>query len=131
MRALTRKLHRDLWQLRAQVAAIVAVMAAGVAVFHAMMGAYDSVTGARYRMPDVSAHVSRAPRSVARELEAIAGVAEVRPRVVVDVGAEVPGVDEPATPHLVSMPRAGALAGVLLRRRVPPQRPVGVLETRD
>jgi putative ABC transport system permease protein len=129
MRPLTKKLLRDLWQLRAQVAAIVAVIAAGVAVFHAMMGAYDSVAGARadfyarYRMPDVFAHVSRAPRSVARELEAIAGVAEVRPRVVVDVGAEVPGVDEPATLHLVSMPRAGALAGVLLRRGVPPLRP--------
>ena len=128
MRALTKKLLRDTWNLRAQMLAIIAVVAAGVSVFYATMGAYDSLRNAqaeyyaRLRLGDVFARVVRAPLPIAREIESIAGVAEVRARVVVDVAADVPGVSEPSTLRIVSMPRDRALNGVLVRRGTPPER---------
>jgi putative ABC transport system permease protein len=128
MRALDRKLLRDLWQLRAQLLAIVAVVAAGVAVFLSVRGTYASLREAqadyyaRQRMPDVFARVVRAPRAAARDVETIPGVAEVRARVTVDVTADVPGLDQPATLHVLSMPAPGALGGVLVRRGTPPVR---------
>jgi len=129
MGALEKKLFRDLWLLRAQVSAIVVVVAAGVAIFFAMMGAYDALVRTQsdyyrqYRLGDVFARVVRAPLSAARAAEGIAGVAEVRARVAIDVAADVPGLGEPAMLHIVSMPAAGALDGVFLRSGAPPERP--------
>lgn len=133
MGALEKKLIRDLWQLRSQVAAIVAVVAAGVAVFYASTGVYDSLCAAqaeyyeRYRLPHVFARVVRAPLSVAREIEDLPGVAAVRARTVTDVAADVPAVAEPASLRIVSMPREGAIGGVLVRRGVPPLAPDEIL----
>ncbi len=129
MGALEKKLFRDLWLLRAQVSAIAVVVAAGVAIFFAMMGAYDALVGtqsdyyARYRLGDVFARVVRAPLEAARAAEGIPGVAEVRARVAIDVAADVPGLGEPAMLHIVSMPAEGAICGIYLRRGAPPERP--------
>src|SRR5262245_42661983 len=127
MRALDKKLLRDVWALRAQMSAIALVVAAGVAVFYTIMGAYDSLVGTRdayyaeQRFADVFARVVRAPLPLARAAESVPGVAEVRARVVIDAAATVPGVVQPASLHLVSMPRPGALNGVYLRRGARPE----------
>ncbi len=128
MGALEKKVFRDLWILRAQISAIVVVIAAGVAIFFAMRGAYDALVRtqteyyAEFRLGDVFARVVRAPLSSAHAAADIPGVAEVRARVSVDVAAEVPGLDEPAMLHVVSMPASGALSGVFLRSGAPPER---------
>ncbi|HET9951132.1 MAG TPA: FtsX-like permease family protein [Candidatus Eisenbacteria bacterium] len=119
---LHRKLWRDVWHYRGQLAAIVAVVTCGIALFVAMrsMNGYlrDSRDRyyAQYRFADVFAQVRRAPARVAREVSTLPGVAAVDDRIVFDVVADVPGLAEPAVAHLVSIrvPRAPALNDVHL-----------------
>jgi putative ABC transport system permease protein len=110
VRALQRKLWRDLWHLRGQVTAIGLVVACGVATVVTTRTAYDSLVVSRaayygqYRFADVFASLKRAPEGLAREIERIPGVAAVRTRIVFDVTLDVPGLHEPATGRLVSIP---------------------------
>ena len=124
LRVLDRKLLRDLWHLRGQVAAIGAVVACGVAVVVTTRTSYTSLLASRaayyerYRFGDVFAHLKRAPEGVAARLAAIPGVAAVATRVVTEVTLDVPRLAEPATGRLVSLPERGQplLNGVHLRR---------------
>jgi putative ABC transport system permease protein len=110
VKALTRKLWRDLLHLRGQVIAIGLVVACGVATVVTTRTAYDSLVISRaayygrYRFADVFASLKRAPEGLAREIEAIPGVAAVQTRIVFDVTLDVPGLREPATGRLVSIP---------------------------
>jgi putative ABC transport system permease protein len=122
--ALNRKLVRDLVHLHAQMAAIALVVACGVAVFVTTRTAYDSLVVsqatyyAQYRFADVFASLKRAPEPLATRIAAIDGVAAVRTRIVEDVTLDVPGLGEPATGRLVSIPerREPMLNDVYLRR---------------
>lgn len=124
MHALTRKLIRDLVHLRGQVIAISLVVACGVAVFVTTRTAYDSLLisqatyYADYRFADVFASLKRAPDALVARIAAIPGVASVRTRVVFDVVLDVPGLTEPATGRLVSIPerRVPVLNDLYLRR---------------
>ncbi len=124
MRALTRKLYRDLWHLRGQMVAIALVVACGVAVFVSTRSAYTSLLVsqaayyAEYRFADVFAHLKRAPDAIAARLAAIPGVATVQTRIVFDVTLDVPGLAEPATGRLQSIPerRVPILNDLHLRR---------------
>jgi len=113
VRALERKLLRDLWNLKAQVASIAVVVACGVGVLVGSIATIrtlqlsQSEYYARYHFAHVFARLKRAPEAVARQLEEIPGVAQVATRVVEDVAVDVPGVSEPATLRLVSIPSAG------------------------
>ena len=108
--ALTRMLLRDLWHLRGQVLAAALVMACGIGMFVATQSTYHSLVVARatyydsYRFADVFARLKRAPESLADEIRQIPGVAQVQTRVVMDVTLDVPGLAEPATGRLVSIP---------------------------
>ena len=110
MRALQRKLWRDLWHLRGQVTAIAVVVACGVATVVTTRTAYESLVVsqalyyARYRFADVFASLERAPETLRARIEAIPGVAGVETRVVSEVTLDVPGLDEPATGRLLSIP---------------------------
>jgi putative ABC transport system permease protein len=137
LRALDRKLLRDLWAIRGQALAIALVIAAGTAIFVAMFSTFDSLDLTlrtyydRYRFADVFASLKRAPLSLAGQIERLPGVAQVETRVVVDVTLDVPGLSEPAVGRLISTP-AGARAGlcdVFLRggRLIEPGRPDEVL----
>jgi putative ABC transport system permease protein len=112
--ALARKLWRDLWHLRGQMIAIGLVVACGVATVVTTRTAYDSLVTSResyygrYRFADVFAHAKRAPEGLARDIERIPGVASVRTRIVFDVTLDVPGLAEPATGRLVSVPERRA-----------------------
>lgn len=110
MRALDRKLLRDLRHLRGQVIAVAAVVACGVAAFVALRSVYHSLLATQseyyrlYRFADVFAHLRRAPDQVARELEAIPGVGTVVTRIVVEATIDLPWTDEPITGRFVSVP---------------------------
>jgi putative ABC transport system permease protein len=121
--ALDRKLARDLVRLRGQALTIALVVAAGVASYVTLRSTWASLTASRdayydrHRFADVFAHLERAPRSVAAEIEAVPGVASVYPRVVESVLLPVEGMLEPATATLVSIPlgREPPLNGLYLR----------------
>lgn len=129
MRALRRKLLRDLLQLKTQAVAIALVVACGVATFVMALTAQRSlaVTQARYyerdRFAQVFAPLRRAPRALEARLAAIPGVAAADLRVVVEVTLDLPGRDEPAVGRLVSVPDGGqpALNRLHLRRGRWPQ----------
>jgi len=110
MRALDRKLLRDLLHLRGQVAAISLVVACGVATVVTTRTAYESLVSARadyyarYRFADVFAQLKRAPEAMRARIAALPGVAVVETRVVADVTLDVPGLGEPASGRLVSLP---------------------------
>ncbi len=110
MRAINRKLVRDLWGIRGQVFAIALVIGSGVAMFLLLLSAFASLDltqreyYGRERFGDVFASLKRAPQWVAEDIAHIPGVTAVQTRVVADVTLDVPGLDEPATGHFVSIP---------------------------
>lgn len=129
MKALTRKLLRDLSAMKAQVFAIALVMTSGLAIFIALLSTLQSLEASqnayydRYRFADVFAQPRRAPETLATEIARIPGVQEVETRVVTDVVLDVPGLSEPATGRLISIPRdrPPSLNRVYLRRGRTPE----------
>ena len=123
MRALTRKLFRDLWQIKGQAFAISLVIGAGVAMWITYLSAFDSLRLTqsayyeRYRFADVFAGLKRAPSRLRERIAEIPGVAQVETRVVVTVNLDVEGLAEPATGRLISIParRRAMLNDVVLR----------------
>jgi len=113
LRMLDRKLVRDLWSMRAQAAAIAAVMASGVTMFVAYFSNFDSLQRARTayyeqaRFADVFASLKRAPSRIEARMADVPGVHAVATRVVADVTLDVPGMPEPATGRFISVPDRG------------------------
>ncbi|MGZ8491079.1 MAG: ABC transporter permease [Gemmatirosa sp.] len=113
--ALTRKLLRDLWRLRGQVASIASVVACGVMMVVAMHGTLRSVERAldavytRQRFAHVFAGATRAPESVARRIADVPGVGTVETRVGMTVSLDVPGLALPAGGRVVSVDDDGSL----------------------
>jgi putative ABC transport system permease protein len=111
--SLDRKLLRDLWQMRGQAVAIALVIGSGLAMFVTYFSNFDSLARTqrtyyeRQRFADVFAAVKRAPQRLEERLAAVPGVAAVDTRVVADVTLDLPGLDEPATGRLISIPAAG------------------------
>jgi putative ABC transport system permease protein len=114
VRALERKLLRDLWQLRAQAIAIAGVIGTGVAMFAMYLSTFDSLerTQADYydrnRFADVFAGCKRAPAGLLDRIASIPDVAQVEARTVVGVTLDVEGLEEPATGRLLSIPEVDA-----------------------
>jgi putative ABC transport system permease protein len=135
--ALDRKALRDLWHMRGQMVAVALIVACGVASIVTIRTAYDSLRGSLdayyrdYRFADVFASLRRAPDPLAAKIAALPGVLTVQTRVVVHVTVAVPGLAEPATGRLVSVPerRAPLLNALHLRqgRYVAPGRPDEVI----
>jgi putative ABC transport system permease protein len=123
MRALDLKLWRDLRRLWPQALAIAFVMAAGVATMILGVGAHAALESSRTSyyaqndFADVFARLTRAPRALLPEIEAIPGVAAVEGRIEEIALADMPGMAEPASVLLVSIPdhRASALNRIHLR----------------
>src|SRR5512146_1864214 len=118
LRALDRKLLRDLRRIGVQAFAIAVLVGCAVAVFIGSAATWRAIarSQARYyetnRFAQVFAEVRRAPEPVAAELAALPGVAEVETRVVAGATLLLPGVREPVTARLVSLPRGGARLNV-------------------
>ena len=114
VRVLDRKLLRDAWEMRGQLLAIAAVIGAGVAMFVTYLSNFDSLRRTRdayyerASFADVFASAKRVPAALAPRLATLPGVVAATTRVVVDVTLDVPGLPEPATGRLVSLPEPGA-----------------------
>ena len=115
---------RDVLRLRGQVIAVALVVACGIATYVTMRSSYASLVEAQrsyyeaYRFADVFAHVKRAPNSLATDIANIPGIGTSETRIVVEVTLDVPGLEEPATARLISIPGAEQpkLNGIHLRR---------------
>lgn len=113
MRVLDRKVLRDLWRMRINVIAIVLVLGCGIAILVMAVGMRGSLERTRltyyasYNMADLAVSLVRAPATVGNTLEAIPGVSAVETRVTGLALLDLPGVREPASAHLVSLPRIG------------------------
>ncbi|HZW20020.1 ABC transporter permease [Noviherbaspirillum sp.] len=110
LRPVDLKLLRDLWRMRGQALAIAMVAMCGIATLVTMRGSYEALLDAqasyyeRYRFADVFAHLKNAPLTLVARVREIPGVNEADGRVVFDASLDVPGLDEPASGRLVSLP---------------------------
>lgn len=110
MRALDRKLLRDLSRLKGQVIAIAVVIGAGVMVLILTVTTLEAISSAQarfyevQRFADLFADLKRAPEAVAARLREIPGVEQLETRVKAPVRLEVPGFGEPVRGLIVSLP---------------------------
>lgn len=110
MLALHKKLLRDLARLWAQLLAAAVVMSVGIAALTMALSTIASLQRAQdayyehYRFPHVFTHLKRAPNTLADRIAEIPGVSRVQTRILVDVNLDVPGLAEPATGRLISIP---------------------------
>jgi putative ABC transport system permease protein len=110
---LDKKLLRDLAKMKGQVFAVSLVMACGLAIMimtRSLIFTLESTRSTYYQrhaMADIFATLKRAPLSVADQLATLPGVATVETRVAVDVTLDLPGLSEPATGHIISLPDDG------------------------
>jgi putative ABC transport system permease protein len=110
MSPLTRKLLRDLWRMRSQALAIALIIAAGVGMMvmsYGMMRSLEATRLAYYErqvLAQVWVPLRRAPGSVAREVERLAGVAAVESRVSAGATIDLPGIAEPVAAQIHSLP---------------------------
>ena len=110
MKAMHRKLLRDLWRLRGQVFAIALVMASGIGVLVMSLTTVESLEETaiayyeRYDFAQVFAHVERAPEHLRDRLREIPGVRTVETRVVRTAVLDIEGFEEPVIGRLVSVP---------------------------
>jgi putative ABC transport system permease protein len=110
MRALDRKVLRDLWHLRGQVLAIALVIASGVAVLIMSLSTLEALrrtTDAyyeRYGLAQVFAGMKRAPEYLANRIAAIPGVRTVQTRVVRFATLDIEGHQAPVMGQFVSVP---------------------------
>ncbi len=123
MRAIDRKLWRDLWAMRMQALAIVLVIVGGVGVFIMSLSTLDSLERTRdtyYRQnhfADMFSGLKRAPLALADRIAAIPGVEKVETRVVAYVSIDIEGFADPVSGHLLSLPdnSRGVLNQIYLR----------------
>jgi putative ABC transport system permease protein len=111
--ALSMKLARDLWRLRAQGLAIALVLAAGVGMMLMSFGMIRSLEATRdayyerYRFAHVFAPVRRAPEPLMAAVRAIPGVAVAESRISAAAVLDVTGIAEPVSARLHSLPETG------------------------
>ena len=110
MSMLDRKLRRDLASSKLLLTAIVAIIAAGIACFVGMASTYRSLETARLsyyaqsRMADFWLDLKKAPNAAVEALVDLAGVAEVRHRIVFSVVVDLEEADKPVGGLVLSMP---------------------------
>ena len=109
MKAIDRKLLRDLWALKTQVISIALVIACGIGGFIASFSTHDSLVWSRNhyydtaRFPHVFATAKRAPLALAEAIRGIPGVSEVEMRVVRDAQLSIEGVVPPMIARLIGV----------------------------
>jgi putative ABC transport system permease protein len=124
IKALDRKLFRDLFRLWGQILAIALIVACGMASFVAMQINYESLQLSQisyyqqYRFAQVFGQLKRAPETLVSKIAAIPGVAQVQTRVVVDVTLDVAARPEPVSGRLISIPEqpTAMLNDIFIRR---------------
>lgn len=133
MKALDRKLLRDVLLMKGQLLAICAVIACGVATFIMMQSALSGLSFTQQSYYDhskfarVFSNLKRAPLSVGKKIAEIPGVSQMQLRVVKDVTLDMRDMIEPAVGRLISVPERSepALNTLYIRtgRYIEPNRP--------
>lgn len=113
MRALDKKLFRDVWRMRLHAAGVALVLACGLSVLVmavGMRGSMERTRAAYYaerHMADLAVSLVRTPDRVARQLADAPGVQAMETRISGVALLDLPGVEEPPSARLVSLPRDG------------------------
>ncbi|WP_374243043.1 ABC transporter permease [Zoogloea sp.] len=121
MRALDRKLWRDLWHMRGQAVAIALVVLCGVATHVMFLSTLHALRETQagyyreYRFADLFASLKRAPEPLRERIAALPGVHRVETRVVAPVRVDMPFFGEPVNALMASLPAPGGLNGLHLR----------------
>jgi len=122
VRALNRKLVRDMWHMRGQVLAIALVLAAAMATFVLSMGVHHSLSETRESyytrngFADVFAGMTRAPRAVVDRVAAIPGVDEAQGTIQQYATLDFAGRNVPVRALINSLdPDGGRLNRVIVR----------------
>ena len=111
--ALDRKLLRDIWRLRSQAFAIALVIAAGIGMVVMSFGMIRSLEATRdayydrYRFADIFASAKRFPERQIDEIRSINGVSIVEGRITSGATLDIPGISEPITTRIHSLPPGG------------------------
>ncbi|WPL17867.1 macrolide transporter ATP-binding /permease protein [Thiorhodovibrio winogradskyi] len=119
MKVLARKLRRDFVAARGMLAAVVAILAFGIASLVGFQSTTNNLGAARdgyyaqCRMADFWIDVKKVPLAALPAVERIPGLAALRSRITAEVIVDLPGVIEPIAGRLISMPgaRAGGVTG--------------------
>jgi len=112
LRALDRKLLRDIRSMKGQVTAIAMVAAAGVATYVLSKSTLDSLESAQARMyrefrfADIFGSLKRAPAGLLERIAAVPGVQWAEARVAAPATIEAPGYDGPVSAQILSLPEA-------------------------
>jgi putative ABC transport system permease protein len=123
VRALDRKLMRDLGRIWAQTLAIALVLGCGVMVLVGAQATQATLLQSqaayyeRHRFADVFATMTRAPSDVVAAAALIPGVAQAEGRIGFQAVLDIDGMDEPATGRILSLPASGAALNLPLLRR--------------
>ena len=110
---LDRKLLRDLKRLKGQAIAVAVVMACGLAMMittRSLIASLDDTRADYYesnRFADVFGSLKRAPNHLGERLAAIPGVVGVQTDIAGQVTLDLPGLDEPASGLVRSLPDFG------------------------
>ena len=110
---LDRKLWRDLNRMLGQAMAVALVMGCGLAMMIMARSLIHSLETTRReyyeanRFAEVFAAFKRAPNSLAARIAEIPGVAAVQPSISVQVTLDLPGLDEPVSGNVRSLPDFG------------------------
>ncbi len=110
---LDRKLVRDLRRMKGQAAAVAVVMGCGLAMMIMARSLIHSLESTRQeyyqsnRFAEVFAHLKRAPNSLMDRVRTLPGVAAAQSGISAKVTLDVPGLEEPASGLMRSVPDAG------------------------
>jgi putative ABC transport system permease protein len=109
VKALDRKLLRDLWLMRSQALTISLVVAAGIAGFVGSLSTYDSLRMSltsyydTAHFADVFSDLKRAPKSVESVIASIPGVADAETNINFDVTLDLPGATTPTVGRMIGL----------------------------
>ncbi|HLH52608.1 MAG TPA: ABC transporter permease [Verrucomicrobiae bacterium] len=110
---LDRKLWRDLRRMKGQAIAVALVMGCGLAMMimaRSLIHSLESTRREYYEanhFAEVFVQLKRAPNSVASRIGQLPGVAAVQSGISIQVTLDIPGLDEPASGLVRSLPDVG------------------------
>lgn len=110
MKVMTKKMLRTILQTPGQSLAVVMVVLCGTACYITLASAHRNLLltrdtyYAQYRLADFEIMLERVPVTTLFKVEELAGVRQVRGRIVKDVTLDIEGIDETRVGRVISMP---------------------------
>lgn len=111
IKALDKKLFRELWKTKGQVLAVSAVITCGIAVYISFLSAFLNLELTRdsyyinYRFHDFSISVEKAPLNSIFKIQSIAGVKSALGRISKEVTISLKNKDALKTGRILSLPK--------------------------